>query len=64
MTNEHKKINSEIEIIQKYVGIKNEVSSQNENRNYLYHINSCSEMWKYVVCINTYRLLEVYKYTS
>ena len=40
MINEHKKINSEIEIIQKYVGIKNEVSSQNENRNYLYHINS------------------------
>jgi len=40
MVNEHKKINKDIEILQKYIGIKNEVSKRNENRNYLFHINS------------------------
>ena len=38
MINQHKKINPEIEILEKYIGIKNEVSQKKENRNYLYHI--------------------------
>ena len=33
MINEHKKKNIDIEVIKKYVGIKNEVSLNNENRN-------------------------------
>ena len=43
MINEHKKLNPEIEVIKKYVGIKNEVSLNNENRNYLFHINSVAK---------------------
>ena len=39
VVNEHKKINSDIKILQKYVGIKNEVVKRKENRNYLFHIN-------------------------
>ena len=39
MINEHKKHNTEIKVLEKYVGIKNEVSLNNENRNYLFHIN-------------------------
>ena len=39
MIKEHKKQNPEIQVIEKYVGIKNEVSLNNENRNYLFHIN-------------------------
>ena len=42
MINEHKKLNPNIEILEKYVGIKNEISSKKENRNYLFHINSSS----------------------
>ena len=34
MIKEHKKQNPEIQVIEKYVGIKNEVSLNNENRNY------------------------------
>jgi hypothetical protein len=37
MINEHKKINPEIQILEKYIGVKNEVSKK--NRNYLFHIN-------------------------
>lgn len=40
MIKEHKKNNPEIEIIKKYVGVKNEISIKKENRNYLFHINS------------------------
>ena len=43
MIGEHKKQNPEIEVVKKYVGIKNEVSLNNENRNYLFHINSVSK---------------------
>ncbi len=43
MINEHRKQNPEIEVIKKYVGIKNEVSLKNENRNYLFHINPVSK---------------------
>ena len=43
MIKEHKKQNSEIEIIKKYVGVKNEVSLNDENRNYLFHINQVSK---------------------
>jgi len=39
MINEHKKLNPEIEVLQKYVGIKNEIFQKKENRNYLFHIN-------------------------
>ena len=39
MIEEHKKLDPEIKILEKYVGIKNEISSKNENRNYLFHIN-------------------------
>ena len=39
MINEHRKINPEIQVLQKYVGVKNEVSKKSENRNYLFHIN-------------------------
>jgi len=39
MINEHKKHNTEIKVLEKYVGIKNEVSQKKENRNYLFHIN-------------------------
>ncbi len=43
MINEHKKQNSEIEVVKKYVGVKNEVSIKDENRNYLFHINKVSK---------------------
>jgi len=43
MIGEHKKQNPEIEVVKKYVGIKNEVSLNNENRNYLFHINLVSK---------------------
>ena len=39
MINEHEKKNPEIEIIKKYIGIKNEASLNDESRNYLFHIN-------------------------
>ena len=37
---EHKKLNPEIEILEKYVSIKNEISQEKENRNYLFHIKT------------------------
>ena len=43
MINEHKKQNPNMEVIGKYVGVKNEVSINKENRNYLFHINSVSK---------------------
>ena len=43
MINEHKKINPQIEVLEKYVGIKNEISQKSENRNYLFHINKSKE---------------------
>ena len=39
MINEHKKINPEIHILEKYIGVKHEISQKKENRNYLFHIN-------------------------
>jgi hypothetical protein len=39
MINEHKKANPNIEVLQRYVGIKNEIISKGENRNYIFHIN-------------------------
>ena len=39
MINEHKKLNPEIEVLEKYVGTKNEIFQKKENRNYLFHIN-------------------------
>ena len=43
MIEEHKKLNPEIQLLKKYVGIKNEVSLKNENRNYLFHINTAKK---------------------
>ena len=42
MINEHKKRNPKIQVLEKYVGIKSEVSPNNEKRNYLFHINPVS----------------------
>ncbi len=39
MIQEHKKANPEIEILEKYIGVKNEIISRGENRNYIFHIN-------------------------
>ena len=39
MIDEHKKLNPRIEILNKYVGVKNEIISKKEDRNYLFHIN-------------------------
>ena len=39
MINEHKKLDPEMKVLQKYIGTKNEISTKNENRNYLFHIN-------------------------
>ena len=39
MINEHKKLNPDIQVLEKYIGIKNEISQKKENRNYLFHIN-------------------------
>ena len=39
MINEHKKANPNIEILEKYVGVKNEIISKGESRNYIFHIN-------------------------
>ena len=39
MINEHKKLNPEIQVLEKYIGVKNEISQKKENRNYLFHIN-------------------------
>ena len=41
MIEEHKKKNSDIEILEKYIGVKNEILTKDnaENRNYLFHIN-------------------------
>ena len=43
MIKEHKKINPDIDIVEKYVGIKNEIALQKENRNYLFHINESTK---------------------
>ncbi len=40
MINKHKKLNPEIEVLQKYIGIKNEIFQKKEDRNYLFHINA------------------------
>ena len=39
MIDEHKKANPDIQILEKYVRIKNEIISVWENRNYIFHIN-------------------------
>ena len=43
MINEHKKLNPRMEVVEKYVGTKNEVSTNNNNRNYLFHINKVNK---------------------
>ena len=43
MISEHKKNNPNMEVLQKYVGIKNEIISRGENRNYIFHINQEKE---------------------
>lgn len=39
---EHKKLNPNLNVLEKYIGKKNELIFKNENRNYLYHINPVS----------------------
>ena len=39
MIAEHKKLNPKIQILEKYIGVKNEIISKGENRNYIFHIN-------------------------
>ena len=47
---EHKKRNPSIEVIDTYVGIKKELVSDGENRNYLYHISQNSDrVWSVVL---------------
>lgn len=47
---EHKKRNPGIEVIDTYVGIKKELVSKGQNRNYLYHINQRSDrVWSIVL---------------
>ena len=43
MIKEHKKLNPDIDILEKYVGVKNEIALQKENRNYLFHINTSTK---------------------
>jgi len=37
--NEHKKLNPNLNVLEKYIGEKNEMTFQGQDRNYLYHIN-------------------------
>ncbi|MDB0049866.1 FAD-binding oxidoreductase [Pseudomonadales bacterium] len=47
---EHKKRNPDIEVIDTYVGIKKELVSEGQDRNYLYHINQNSDrVWTVVL---------------
>ena len=39
MIQEHKKANPEIKVLEKYIGVKNEIISKGESRNYIFHIN-------------------------
>ena len=39
MIEEHKKSNPKLEVLEKYIGVKNEIISRGENRNYIFHIN-------------------------
>lgn len=48
---EHKKLNPDLQVIERYVGYKNEVTFKDEQRNYLYHINpvsACKNMWSII----------------
>ena len=50
LISEHKKRNPSIKVIDSYVGIKKELVSKGEDRNYLYHINNNSErIWSVVL---------------
>jgi len=39
MIDEHKKLNSKIQVLKRYISTKNEISVKNGSRNYLFHIN-------------------------
>tara|TARA_B100001063_G_scaffold224569_1_gene232696 strand:- start:1495 stop:2748 length:1254 start_codon:yes stop_codon:yes gene_type:complete len=39
MIEEHKKTNPQLEVLEKYVGVKNEIISKGQSRNYIFHIN-------------------------
>jgi glycine/D-amino acid oxidase-like deaminating enzyme len=48
---EHKKLNPDLQVIERYVGYKNEVTFKTQERNYLYHINSVEgrkNMWSII----------------
>lgn len=48
---EHKKLNPDLQVIERYVGYKNEITFKTQERNYLYHINSVEgrkNMWSII----------------
>ncbi len=42
--NEHKKLNPNLNVLKKYIGEKNEMTFQGQDRNYLYHINQVEKI--------------------
>jgi hypothetical protein len=42
--NEHKKINPNLNVLEKYIGEKNEITFRGQDRNYLYHINKSKKL--------------------
>jgi hypothetical protein len=42
--NEHKKINPNLNVLEKYIGEKNEITFLKQDRNYLYHINNSGKL--------------------
>ena len=42
--NEHKKINPNLNVLEKYIGEKNEITFKGQDRNYLYHINKSKKL--------------------
>ncbi len=48
---QHKKLNPNMKVIDRYIGKKNEIIFKNQDRNYLYHINALpdkSNMWSII----------------
>ncbi len=48
---QHKKLNPNINVLDRYIGKKNEITFKNQDRNYLYHINAIPKkdnMWSIV----------------
>ena len=54
MIEEHKKSNPKLVVLEKYIGVKNEIISMGENRNYIFHINK-EVKYKFLV-YNTWKI--------